>query len=94
MFNKHNTVHPAPKQVAWLNLAVGAGPQIRVFTNPREGIAKACTDYEFVGTDSKTEGTVYKIWAHGLEVRGYGLLICRHDLLNWGNSLRIREYGL
>ncbi len=42
MFNNHNTVHPAPKQVAWLNLAVGAGPQIREFTNPWEQIAKAC----------------------------------------------------
>ncbi len=42
MFNKHNTVHPAPKQVAWLNLPVGAGPQIREFTKLWEPIAKAC----------------------------------------------------
>ncbi len=80
MFNKHNTVHPAPKQVAWLNLAVGAGPQIREFTNPRERIAKACT-------------WIMNLWVR-IQKRGYGLLIRGHDLLNRGNSLRICEYGL
>ncbi len=33
-------------------------------------------------------------WSHWLEIGGYGLLICGHDLLNQGYSLRICEYGL
>ncbi len=61
MFNKHNTVHPAPKQVAWLNLVVGAGPQIREFTNPREQDCESVrTDYEFVSTVYKLRGRIAK----------------------------------
>ncbi len=65
------------------------------FTNPWERIVKACTQIMNLWVRiKKTEGTVYKIGAHGLEFCVYSVLIRGHDLLNRGNSLRICEYSL
>jgi hypothetical protein len=96
MIFKHSAMHPAPKQEAWLNHAAQTGggatnPWVRI-TNPWVRIAKAWARFMnlWVQIQQKLKTRFTNLRAR-IGTRGYGLLIRGHELLNQGNSIRIRE---